>query len=65
MSKQIHFVVYWDSEDNRIHIDNEGAIEKFPDGLMYDTETKEWDFEEEDDFYKASVVLEGKLWRND
>lgn len=62
MSKQVHFVVYWDSEDNRIHIDNDTAINMFPDGLGYDSETDEWFFEDEDLFYQASVEIEKRLW---
>lgn len=64
MTKHIHFVVYWDSDDNRIHIDNETAIDRFPDGLAYDPDTYEWSQEDNEEFELASAVLEKAIWND-
>lgn len=42
MTKQIHFVVYYDPSDDGFWLDDESLMAKFDDRAWFDDETQEW-----------------------
>jgi hypothetical protein len=44
MAKQYQFVIMFDEETNRWSVDYESEESAFPNGTIYDTETKTWEF---------------------
>jgi hypothetical protein len=42
MAKQFHYTIYFDGTDWQLDVDTEEYA--FPNGTVYDTETKEWDY---------------------
>lgn len=42
MTKQIHFVVYYDPSDDGFWLDDESLMAKFHDRAWFDDETQEW-----------------------
>lgn len=74
MSRQIHFVVRYDSDTDEFDIDYETQDARFHDGYIYDTDSNEWSrvsIEELDDddsqYCKAADALHDALrmieWR--
>lgn len=64
MSKQIHFVVYYDTEDGKFWIDDETLMANFGSQTWFDNDTDEWgrpDTEEEDYFDSAVSAKLGQL----
>lgn len=43
MSKQIHFVVYYDTETGKFVIDGDTMAVNFPEGTVFDDDTQEWE----------------------
>lgn len=43
MSKQVYFVVYYDSELDDVFLDEDTLVARFPEGTVWDTETNEWE----------------------
>lgn len=48
-SRQIHFVVLYDSESNEFEMDYETQDARFDDGYIYNTHTNEWSKVSEDE----------------
>jgi len=42
MSKQVYFVVYYDTEDKELYLDDGTLLARFPDGTIWDTKKEEW-----------------------
>lgn len=75
MSRQIHFVVMYDTESGEFEVDYDTQSVRFPEGYIYDTNTEEWsrvsDEELNDDdseYCKSADALYDALrmieWRN-
>lgn len=45
MSKQVYFVVYYDTETKEVFIDEDTLVARFPKGSVWNTETEKWENE--------------------
>lgn len=50
MANQIYFVVCVDLETGEVSFDHDTADTRFPDGLVWNHDTNEWQAETEDEF---------------
>ena len=57
MARLVHYVLLVDLETGEVHIDNDTAIARFDDKLLYDTDTNEWREETEDESTEAFEIL--------
>jgi hypothetical protein len=44
MAKQYQFIIMFDEETNRWSVDYDSEEHAFPNGTIYDTDTKTWEF---------------------
>jgi hypothetical protein len=47
MSKQVYFVVYYDTEDKQLYQDTGTLLARFGEGSIWDSEEEEWNHETE------------------
>ena len=61
MARKVHYVIVVDLETGEIEIDNDTAIARFDEELLYDTDTNEWREETEDEANEAYTILRNAL----
>ena len=61
MSKQIQFVVYYDTEDKKFWLDDETLMSKFGTASWFDTELEEWVQPENDEEEELDFAINNKL----
>ena len=61
MAKQIHFVVYYDSEDGECWLDDESLMSKFGTASWFDTDTQEWSTPEDGEQDQLDYILNRQL----
>jgi len=42
MSKQVYFVVYYDTKDKQLHLDDGTLEARFDEGTIWDSKKEEW-----------------------
>ena len=57
MARLVHYVLVVDLDTGEVHIDNDTAIARFDDELLYDTDKDEWREETEDESNEAYEIL--------
>jgi hypothetical protein len=61
MAREVHYVLVVDLETGEVEIDNDTAIARFDEKLLWDTDTQEWREETEDEANEAYTILRNKL----
>jgi hypothetical protein len=61
MAKQIHFVVYYDSEDGEFWLDDESLMSKFGAATWFDNETQEWSQPKDGEEDQLEYILRRQL----
>lgn len=61
MARKVHYVIVVDLETGEIEIDNDTAIARFDEELLYDTDENEWREETEDEANEAYTILRNAL----
>ena len=61
MTTQIHFVVYYDTEDKKFWLDDESLMSKFGAASWFDTDTQEWSAPEEGEQDQLDYILNRQL----
>jgi hypothetical protein len=61
MTTQIHFVVYYDTEDKKFWLDDESLMSKFGAASWFDTDTQEWSAPEEGEEDQLEYILRRQL----
>lgn len=61
MARKVHYVLVVDLETGEVEIDNDTAIARFDEELLWDTDKQEWREETADEADEAYTILRNKL----
>ena len=61
MTKQIHFVVYYDPSDDGFWLDDESLMAKFDDRAWFDDEEQEWVRPDGDEEEQLDYIINNRL----
>jgi hypothetical protein len=61
MTKQIHFVVYYDPSDDGFWLDDESLMAKFDDRAWFDDEKQEWVRPDGDEEEQLDYIINNRL----
>jgi hypothetical protein len=61
MATQIHFVVYYDTEDKKFWLDDESLMSKFGTASWFDTDTQEWSAPEDGEQDQLDYIINRQL----